>query len=187
VWGNKVYATKQEFTGYLRSKGLSYNTWLARNPGVAPWEAGARPAPKEPRDPWLVRVPLAALALIFVTAIWRLALPQLRPIMPRFPRDKTSDVSATVPRSGKSLNGGPGALRMTRRLVLVTTRAARQVLVVLGPIYVKRLNSGSHAYLRLLASTMRERNMTVASVTFGLLAVGAAVGFALFVVFLVAP
>ena len=38
VWGNKVYTSKQEFNGYLKSKGLSYKTWLVRNPGVAPWE-----------------------------------------------------------------------------------------------------------------------------------------------------
>jgi hypothetical protein len=39
VWGDKVYTSKQEFNGYLKSKGLSYKIWLARNPGVAPWEA----------------------------------------------------------------------------------------------------------------------------------------------------
>jgi hypothetical protein len=38
LWGNKVYTSKQEFNGYLKSKGLSYKTWLARNPGAAPWE-----------------------------------------------------------------------------------------------------------------------------------------------------
>jgi hypothetical protein len=38
VWGNTVYTSKQEFKGYLKSKGLSYKIWLARNPGVAPWE-----------------------------------------------------------------------------------------------------------------------------------------------------
>ena len=41
VWGNKVYTSKQEFKGYLKSKGLSYKTWLARNPGAAPWEPAA--------------------------------------------------------------------------------------------------------------------------------------------------
>jgi hypothetical protein len=38
LWGGHVYTTKQEFNGYLKSKGLSYKTWLARNPGAAPWE-----------------------------------------------------------------------------------------------------------------------------------------------------
>lgn len=38
LWGDKVYETREQFDGYLKSKGLSYKTWLARNPGVAPWE-----------------------------------------------------------------------------------------------------------------------------------------------------
>ena len=45
LWGGSVYRTKQEFGLYLKSKGLSYATWLRRNPGVAPWEPGKR-APK---------------------------------------------------------------------------------------------------------------------------------------------
>ncbi len=45
VWGGSVYHSKQEFNLYLKSKGLSYATWLQRNPGVAPWEPGTR-APK---------------------------------------------------------------------------------------------------------------------------------------------
>jgi hypothetical protein len=42
VWGGSVYRSKEEFKLYLRSKGLSYRVWLARNPGVAPWEPGRR-------------------------------------------------------------------------------------------------------------------------------------------------
>lgn len=38
LWGDTVYTSKQEFNGYLKSKGLSYKTWVARNPGAAPWE-----------------------------------------------------------------------------------------------------------------------------------------------------
>ncbi|MEO5575223.1 MAG: hypothetical protein ABIR95_03320, partial [Gaiellaceae bacterium] len=40
LWGDTVYSSEQEFKGYLKSKGLSYETWLARNPGAAPWEPG---------------------------------------------------------------------------------------------------------------------------------------------------
>ena len=43
AWGNKVYTSKQEFKGYLKSKGLSYKIWLARNPGAAPWEPAVEP------------------------------------------------------------------------------------------------------------------------------------------------
>jgi hypothetical protein len=44
VWGGNVYTSKNEFKRYLRSKSLSYATWLKRNPGVAPWEPGRRAA-----------------------------------------------------------------------------------------------------------------------------------------------
>ena len=42
VWGGSLYKSKQEFKLYLKSKGLNYSRWLARNPGVAPWEPGTR-------------------------------------------------------------------------------------------------------------------------------------------------
>jgi hypothetical protein len=45
-WGGTVYTSKQEFLGYLKSKGLSYDVWLERNPGAAPWE----PAPEQRRS-----------------------------------------------------------------------------------------------------------------------------------------
>ena len=44
VWGGTVYSSKQEFSLYLKSKSLSYSTWLKRNPGIAPWEPGTRAA-----------------------------------------------------------------------------------------------------------------------------------------------
>jgi hypothetical protein len=37
-WGDTVYTSRADFNEYLRSRGLSYKVWLARNPGVAPWE-----------------------------------------------------------------------------------------------------------------------------------------------------
>jgi hypothetical protein len=42
VWGTTTYTSKEQFKGYLKSKGLSYKTWLARNPGAAPWEPTPR-------------------------------------------------------------------------------------------------------------------------------------------------
>jgi hypothetical protein len=42
-WGNQVYTSKGEFKGYLQSKGLRYDAWLARHPGVAPWEPATAP------------------------------------------------------------------------------------------------------------------------------------------------
>lgn len=49
VWGGIDYPSKQDFKLYLKSKGLSYSTWLNRNPGVAPWEPGTRAATSGPR------------------------------------------------------------------------------------------------------------------------------------------
>jgi hypothetical protein len=42
VWGDSVYRSKEEFKLYLKDRGLSYKTWLRRNPGIAPWEPGER-------------------------------------------------------------------------------------------------------------------------------------------------
>ena len=77
-WGGTVYTSKQEFNVYLRSKGLSYRIWLARNPGVAPWEPSAGGAASVPNaetsrptttgrsklravEDWVARLPLSTL------------------------------------------------------------------------------------------------------------------------------
>jgi hypothetical protein len=46
-WGANVYTSKQDFNRYLKSKGLSYDTWLARNPAAAPWEPSYKPPAAE--------------------------------------------------------------------------------------------------------------------------------------------
>jgi len=52
VWGGTVYTSKQDFNVYLKSKGLTYKTWLAKNPGAAPWEPQSAAAPAaKPRRP----------------------------------------------------------------------------------------------------------------------------------------
>ena len=72
VWGGVAYQSKQEFNLYLKSKGLSYATWLRRNPGVAPWEPGRRAASSdrssEARD-WKRDVLLAANAALLATLV----------------------------------------------------------------------------------------------------------------------
>ena len=75
TWGGTVYTSKEEFQGYLKAKGLSYKTWLARNPGAAPWEPepkparAAQPAPKEPDgENWSNRLPLTTFGLMLAGA-----------------------------------------------------------------------------------------------------------------------
>lgn len=63
-WGGHAYTSKHEFARYLESVGASYEVWLARHPGAAPWEpAAARPAPSaaetgaEPQPPARAEAP----------------------------------------------------------------------------------------------------------------------------------
>ena len=71
VWGGKVYTSRQEFNGYLKSKGLSYETFVARNPGASPWEPDEFTlgpitvrASIETREDWVVWLPLASIGLM---------------------------------------------------------------------------------------------------------------------------
>ena len=69
LWGDQIYESRAEFDGYLRSKGLSYTTWVARNPGVAPWEPesftlGAITVEASPKK---VQLLLAVLAWVLAT------------------------------------------------------------------------------------------------------------------------
>lgn len=78
-WGGTVYTSKQEFDGYLRSKGLSYRVWLARNPGAAPWEPASARAPSAAGKPaagsseWWSRNQPLAIAFVLVAG-WALLL-----------------------------------------------------------------------------------------------------------------
>ena len=80
VWGMTTYTSKEQFNGYLKSKGLSYKVWLARNPGAAPWEPrlhaevkGATHtttrdrSPREAVEDWATGLPLTPLAVILAT------------------------------------------------------------------------------------------------------------------------
>ena len=111
LWGETVYTSKQEFNGYLRAKGLSYETWLARNPYAAPWEPAATQARTDGGEEWTARLPLVGLALalgaaLFLlkrarapAAVWRIATSRRRR-PPPYPVDETRDaplVPAFVP------------------------------------------------------------------------------------------
>jgi hypothetical protein len=100
LWGDKVYTEKQEFEGYLKSKGLSYKTWEARHSGAAPWEpdeitigALTLRASTETREAWVVRLPLAALALMLAIGGVLLLLSRLRSVMPELARRQVAFVS----------------------------------------------------------------------------------------------
>jgi len=71
LWGSQVYTTKQEFKGYLKSKGLSYRIWLARNPGAAPWEPSVERSAAAERSSSRSPVFPAALGMVlgFVCAL----------------------------------------------------------------------------------------------------------------------
>ena len=80
VWGTTTYTSKEQFRGYLKSKGLSYKVWLARNPGAAPWERTPRADVKgathtttrdrttrEVVEDWASGLPLTPLVVILAT------------------------------------------------------------------------------------------------------------------------
>ena len=74
-----LYRSKPEFKLYLKTKGLSYSTWMKRNPGVAPWEPGAtvRSAPGKSWD-WkrdmLLSINAALLATVAAVLLGRTTL-----------------------------------------------------------------------------------------------------------------
>ena len=96
LWGGTVYTSKQQFQEYLKAKGLNYKTWLARNPGAAPWERAAAEPSREDRPRGWARTllsraeatakeaPPAAVAFIttYGCALFLLLLATWRPSMP---------------------------------------------------------------------------------------------------------
>jgi hypothetical protein len=102
VWGGKVYTTKEEFNGYLKSKGLSYKTWVAKNPHAAPWEPGAQPSAKAEDGP-VVDLGSAAIVLMIATACALLLLPRPRSALARLVRRSVS----ALPRSDRPHAPGP--------------------------------------------------------------------------------
>jgi len=103
-WGGSVYTSKQEFKVYLKSKGLSYKTWVARNPGAAPWEPAAVrvatnvpetkkvrevtkvPEPAEARESWVGRPLLAAIGLMVAAGCSLLLIRRKRSVTARLQR-----------------------------------------------------------------------------------------------------
>lgn len=172
VWGGTVYASKQEFNGYLKSNGLSYKTWLARNPGVAPWEPATRgaftpPVAKNSRSAapatttpqggadWEKRLLLVAIGLLLaVCCALQLRMRKLLPLKPAAAMGSL----ASFGRPGVPQTGGSSARSATRHLAASINPGA------------KRYIAGARADARKLHYLMRDRNIGVGEVAFRVLA-----------------
>ena len=157
LWGGTVYTSKQEFKGYLKSRGLSYKVWLARNPGTAPWEpavaraASARttteavqreePSASAPEEgdeaSWL---PLAAIAVLLAAGSTLLASrAELRPVGPRIrgrrlprPRPRPRQPRQVAAAAGASPHLGAG-VRGVRRGGARARQGVQAAVPALGP------------------------------------------------------
>ena len=157
VWGTTTYTSKEEFSGYLKSKGLSYKVWLARNPGAAPWEPTPRARVKgathtatrdrttrEVVEDWVAGVPLTPLVVILATG-------------------------ATLVLLRRRLQPSPGV-----RVALPTH----------VPRYSQGLFRTVQAPLKQVPTFMRERNISAGDLAFCLLGVATLGFFLLFVALL---
>jgi hypothetical protein len=182
VWDGKVYTSKQDFKAYLKSNGLSYATWVARNPGAAPWEpavvrvsAKAPAATNAPRDSMTGPV-LPAIGLMLAAACALLLWRRRRLVVARF---ATQSVAFDSPGALRVVSSDPpAAFASIRRLAVVASSVPR---------YGDRVVSGARADARLLAKRMRQRDISGGDVAYALLAVLSAVVFALVVVFVLSP
>jgi len=139
LWGGKVYETRAEFNRYLKSKGLSYKTWVARNPHAAPWEPDAvGSGSTKSRDGWNKRLLMIALGF----ALGYLAMGSLLLLLP----------------------------------------ALRAIRARFAPIVFLRREDA-----RRLPTFMRQRNISVEDVAFGVFAVMTAVVVALLIALLLSP
>ena len=204
-WGGTVYTSEAAFKGYLKSKGLSYKTWLARNPGAAPWEpapeprVAARPtaaaAPEAGSPPgretatdlsgWLPGwLPLAAFGLAAAGgAIFLLSRLRLGAAVARIPSRPAVSFDGRALRLDALVAGGRTAVPTLQRAAHVAAGAVRR-LEAAAPFYGERLLAAARSDGRVLRTFLQRRNMRLADVAFALLAVTAAAMFVLFVVVL---
>ena len=211
LWGGSVYTSKQEFNVYLKSKGLSYETWLARNPGAAPWEPPAlrstanapeptkvravakAPAATQAGDGWLGRPLLAGLGLMLATVCAFLLFRRERPAMARFASGSVAVFSPGSVRIRKSSAGLPGVSASVQRLGVVASDATGRFKGS-APVYGARFLGVARALARRpidgarelawrLGYLMHTRNITGGNVVLGLLGVVASIAVGLTVVF----
>jgi hypothetical protein len=210
-WGGAIYTSKEEFSGYLKSKGLSYKTWAVRNPGAAPWEPETVQAVATAREERMKRLLLAAIGWILGTGGAIVLLRALRPVLARFTRRSlvflrprglrrgqipTGTTAAAsnrrLPRGpvfsrpsglhlGKFPAGRTVAAASVRRLGVVAAGATRRLNESV-PLYGGRLIGALRPDTGVLVTRIRERNISTADLAFGVLAVVTVVMFGVFVV-----
>lgn len=164
VWGTTTYTSKEQFKGYLKSRGLSYKTWLARNPGAAPWEPAPRTEVKgathtgtgdsrttrQVVEDWATDLPLAPLVAI--------------------------------------LAGGATLILVRRRSHRGSETPSLEESAVTPSRHVPRSSHGviraAKAGVKRVPESMRERNIRAGDVAFGVLGVATLGFFMLFVALL---
>ena len=187
-WGNEVYSSKDEFKGYLKTKGLNYETWLARNPGAAPWEpkpaAVRTPAKKaatpknsvaandEPDEGVPVRPLLVGLGLLLAAAASILLL-RRRPA-----------VATRVSAGPAAVYRWVASRRSDRRTgnIAVAASAVGGRLRASAPVQGRRVVGAAQATGRRVSHFVRERDVTAPQLAYGLAAVLSAVAIELLIV-----
>ena len=199
-WGDTVYTSKQEFKGYLKSKGLNYETWLARNPGAAPWEPpvvrrSATKAPAAKVDPaakktepsgslegWSARQLLVGLGLLLAAASFFLLLRGPRPAAVRLAAAPVAAFRRLASRDRtRTSRLWDASVAANRRLSVATSDAAGRMKVS-APFHGRRLVGAAQATGRRMSHFVRERDVTAPQLAYGLLAVLSAVALELIIV-----
>jgi hypothetical protein len=183
-WGGKVYTTKQELNGYLSSKGLSYESWLARNPNAAPWERDVEGESTKVGREWTVGWPLLIMGLVLAVGMGVMLSHAVRPSRSRL--GIVAHLTPLVVRIRPVLAASTGALPSLQRLGTVASAVIRRVKVV-APVYRARLIHAARADARQLPKLMENHSISVGYLVFGLLAAVVAGTLAVFVVSLLSP
>jgi hypothetical protein len=198
-WGGSVYTSKEQFKGYLKSKGLNYETWVARNPGAAPWEPAAVRAPAgkseaakarssktaaKPAEPGQARQIRPLLLVFGLLLAGSCALLLLRR-RPRHAAARLAAASAAFFRRGASgvgrIGKSPATTERVERGLTVASDAANRVRAS-APVHGRRLAGAVLATSRRASDFVRDRDVTGPQLAYGLVAVLSAVALELIIV-----
>jgi hypothetical protein len=198
-WGGSVYTSKEQFKGYLKAKGLNYETWVARNPGAAPWEPAAVRAsttksgaakgrsattaakPAEPGQARQIRPLLLGFGLVLAASCaFFLLLRRPRPAAARLAAEAAALFRGGLSRVGRIGRNPATANRVERGLTLAADAAGR----VRGsaPVHGRRFAGAVQATSRRASNFVRDREVTGPQLAYGLVAVLSAVALELIIV-----